>query len=658
MALILSVVLALSIPFVYLIMAYEHQTTVLETEAESTASFVTQLISANPEYWRFEQPRLEGILSHRPQYKQQESRRIVDVNNVVLAQSLDAPETPLVTRAHSLYDSGTVVARIEISRSFRPYLIRALALALFGFGFGAASFFLLRVLPLRALDQALKALQDSEVKFRAIASTAADAIIVMDQRGNITFWNNAAETMFGYTREEAIGKELHLLLAPPSFHESYRRGFEHFSRTGQGPAIGNTLEFTALRKDGTQFPIEVSTSAIALTGAWHAVGIIRDITERKKTEAELLKLEKIESLGVLAGGIAHDFNNLLTVILGSVSLARRDAGLSEQSSKRLEDAERAAHRARGLTQQLLTFSKGGAPVKRTSSIREIIEESCDFSLSGSNVKCASSFGDDIRPVEVDAGQISQVMHNLMLNAVQAMPAGGTIQVTCENVAVGPGDPLPLTAGPYVKISVQDRGIGIPTENLSRIFDPYFTTKEKGSGLGLATSYSIIKQHGGDVSVESKPGVGSIFHIYLPASPQGLPARGSEPKGLVRGKGRILLMDDEESVCEVAGEMLKALGYEPAYARDGAEALQLYREAAEDGAPFHTVIMDLTIPGGMGGKEAIKLLRKLDPGARVVVASGYSNDPIMAEFRTYGFSGVMAKPYTLETLDATLRTVMA
>ena len=658
LALLLSCLLAVAIPAGYLVMLYEHQTAVLETEAESTAFAVSQLISANPEYWRFEQPRLEGFLSQqRPADQQAESRRIVDTDRVVLAQTAEGLESPVITRSHALYDSGKIVAQLEISRSLRPFLVNALIMGCIGLGFGAVSFLLLRVFPLRALDGALKSLQESEDKFSAIAATAADAIIVMDPHGGITYWNGAAEKMFGYTFSEAVGRELHTLIAPATFRESYQKGFSRFVQTGQGPAIGGTLEFTALRKNGTHFPIEVSTSAVELMGAWHAVGIIRDITERKKTETELLKLEKLESLGVLAGGIAHDFNNLLTVILGNISLAQLETDSQSKTYSKLVTVERAVLTARELTQQLLTFAKGGAPIKKTSSLRDIIGESCSFSLSGSNVKCRFSFAEDLMPADVDAGQISQVMHNLILNAAQAMPQGGSIHVSCTNAASGPGGIQPLDQGPYIKISVADQGHGIPKENLSKIFDPYFTTKPKGSGLGLATSYSIVSRHGGYISVESEPGRGAVFYVYLPASRQPLPLQEARGKARMNGAGRILVMDDEELVRTIAGEMLQALGYEPAFARDGEEALALYRDASAAGAPFDAVIMDLTVPGGMGGKDAVRKLLATDPWARVIVASGYSNDPVLAEFRSHGFQGMIAKPFTLEVFSSTLTEVL-
>ncbi len=658
LALGLSIVLALLIPAGYFFLSYERVSAVIQTEAEAAALSVSKLISSNPDYWRYEQPRLDAFLSRRPFETHQEIWRIVDSSENVLAQRSDMVDPPLITRVYPLYEFGKVIGRIEISRSLRPYLFKTAGLAAAGFLLGALLFFLIRVFPLRALDQALQSLQESEAKFRAIASTAADGLIVMDNHGRSAYWNHTAEKMFGYTLEEAAGRELHALIAPQAYHERYTRGFEQFLKSGNGPAIGHTLEFTALRKDGASFPIEVSTSAVELNGSWHAVGIIRDISGRKKTENELMKLEKLESLGILAGGIAHDFNNLLTVILGNIALAQFDAAGSDALLKRLSDGEKAVLRARELTQQLLTFAKGGAPIKKTISIRDIVKEACGFSLSGSNVKCLLDFADDLKPADADAGQISQVVHNLVINAIQAMPGGGTLRVTCENTTVPAGGALPLNPGPYVRISFQDEGPGIPKEIQSKIFDPYFSTKPKGSGLGLATCYSIVQRHGGHLAVEPEPGSGAVFHVYLPASSHELPEQPQKPHALVSGSGKVLVMDDEADVRNVVGDMLKTLGYEPVFAREGAEALAIYQHAAQTPAHFKAVIMDLTIPGGMGGKEAVKKMLEIDPSARVIVASGYSNDPVMSAFESYGFSGVIEKPYTVDTLSTTLHEVIS
>jgi CheY-like chemotaxis protein len=317
-------------------------------------------------------------------------------------------------------------------------------------------------------------------------------------------------------------------------------------------------------------------------------------------------------------------------------------------------------RAKDLTQQLMTFAKGGEPIKQPASIAELLQEAASFALRGSNVRYECAIAKDLWPVEIDAGQISQVIHNLIINADQAMPGGGVIWIQAENLRVStegvePG--VPLHEGRYVKIAIIDQGIGIPKEHLPKIFDPYFTTKQGGSGLGLATTYAVIKKHGGYITTGSELGVGTTFRIYLPAAQRPIISRrdgAAPPQG---GRGRILVMDDEETIRELVGDILSQIGYEAAFARDGDEAIERYKKARETGRPFAAVIMDLTIPGGMGGKEAIQQLRAIDPEVKGIVSSGYSNDPVMADFRAYGFMGVIAKPYRPSELSDVVHRVL-
>ncbi|MBA7534820.1 Sensor kinase CckA [subsurface metagenome] len=362
-------------------------------------------------------------------------------------------------------------------------------------------------------------------------------------------------------------------------------------------------------------------------------------------------------MGILAGGIAHDFNNILTVILGNISLARISTDQDIISSS-LEEAEQASIRAEDLTRQLLTFSKGGSPIKKTVPIEELIRESAGFALRGSNVKCEYSIPEDLWPADVDEGQVIQVIGNLVINADQAMPEGGVIKVSSENVNIRPEDAVPVKNGEYVKISIKDRGIGIAREHLEKIFDPYFTTKQKGSGLGLSISYSIIRNHDGHIDVESYPGLGSTFHIYIPASPEkaGEKKEKEEEKPLA-GTGKILVMDDEEMIRRFAGKCLKHIGYGVTLAKEGAGAVKLYKDARDAGKPFDIVILDLTVPGGMGGEEALKKLIEIDPEVKALVSSGYSDAPVMANYREFGFCGVIAKPYEIKELNENLNKLL-
>lgn len=389
---------------------------------------------------------------------------------------------------------------------------------------------------------------------------------------------------------------------------------------------------------------------------------IRDVSEKRRMEEELFKAHKLESIGILAGGIAHDFNNLLTAILGNISLSKMYVSEGDSVYAKLTEAEKASLRARDLTQQLLTFSRGGAPVKKKASIAAIARESASFTLSGSRSSCLFHIADDLWPAAVDEGQMSQVINNLILNADQAMPSGGIIEVTCVNARLGEEELPPLREGRYVVVSVKDHGVGIPFEALPRIFDPYFTTKQGGKGLGLAAVYSIVRNHEGHITVDTRPDKGTTFTLYLPCgevdSAGAADDQGEPPEsGLPECSGKVLVMDDEENIREVIGEMLDFIGYETEFARDGAEAVALYARALGSGEPFAAVILDLTIPGGMGGKEAVEKLRALDPGVRAIVSSGYSNDPIMSDYLGFGFRGIITKPYKLTELKKVLSEVI-
>src|SRR5712691_4439686 len=399
--------------------------------------------------------------------------------------------------------------------------------------------------------------------------------------------------------------------------------------------------------------VEERTAALAQANA----ALLEQIAERQRMEEELLKARKIKSVGVLAAGIAHDFNNLLAGILCYVSLAKVVAQTDATMVAYLSEAEQACQRATALTQQLLTFAKGGAPVRYTVAIVELLKESVGFALRGANIRGDIQIAADLWPVDVDAGQINQVINNIVLNAVQAMPGGGTIEVRAENIVFEVGVPFPLREGQYVKITVQDYGYGIPKEVLSNIFDPYFTTKAEGSGLGLTTAYAIVTKHDGYITVTSEVGLGTAVVIYLPASQQALVSAQIYPHLPLSGSGRILVMDDEEMIRGLLRALLETLGYSVECVQDGAEAVAVYQRAQAAGQPFATVILDYTMPGGMGGLETLSRLRAIDPQVKALISSGYANNPVMADWAYYGFSGVVAKPYTMAQLQEVMHNVL-
>ena len=487
-----------------------------------------------------------------------------------------------------------------------------------------------------------------------------DGFIAADTDGNVAMINNVAERLTGWRQDQIVGKPLVEIFN--ILNERTRKPcstmLDRIVETGS--VVGTANHAIVVSREGVERLIEISAAPIRdkTNRKLGTVLVFRDITEKEHLEAERRKAEKLESLGVAAGGIAHDFNNLLTAIIGNLSLSLISLPPDDEMYERLGAAKKASLRAQELAQQLLTFAKGGAPIKKTASIGQLIKDTVTFSIRGSSIRSDFEMPDDLWPVEVDSGQISQVVNNLAINAEQAMPGGGTLKVKSENFFLAAENAAlsPLRVGKYVKISVRDEGIGIPEEYLKKIFDPYFTTKPKGSGLGLATSYSIVKNHDGLITVESKVGMGSVFSLYLPATDKQVAferAR-SEP---AKGKGRILALDDEEAICELVKAALTPLGYEVTTVQDGQSAINAYKEAMAGDRKFDAVISDLTIPGGMGGAECIKRLVEMDPSVKAIVSSGYAMDPVMSRYREYGFCACIAKPYEVSDLGHVLHEVL-
>lgn len=487
-----------------------------------------------------------------------------------------------------------------------------------------------------------------------------DGVIVTDISSNIMLLNRVAEEITGWTDEEAKGKPLAEVfnIINETTREKCENPIDHVLRTGV--VVGLAKHTALIRRDGTEIIIADSAAPIHDKQS-RTIGIVlvfRDVTAQYRMEQEMQKMQKLESLGVLAGGLAHDFNNLLTAIIGNLSLAKMYVGVDHKAFERLSAAEKAAQRATDLTQQLLTFAKGGAPVKKLGSISEVVKEAVNFALSGSNIKCLYNVPSSLWSAEMDKGQMSQVFNNLIINSMHAMPDGGTVSIRFENKAIHDGEVPSLAAGNYIKITFQDEGTGMPEEITGKIFEPYFTTKKDGSGLGLATAFSILKRHNGHITVESTRNVGTTFYIYVPAVMDMVYSETEEKEGIRHGHGRVLIMDDEVIIRNVGGEILNALGYEVGFAKDGTEAIEAYKQAEKEQRPFDIVIMDLTIPGGIGGKETVRKLLEFAPHAKVIVSSGYSADPIMSDYAKYGFCGVITKPYNVNQVSGVISRIMS
>lgn len=506
-------------------------------------------------------------------------------------------------------------------------------------------------------QQAKAALEESEERYRTLFENNHTVMLLIDPEGGcIIDANPAACHFYGFDRETMQRMniaEINPLGGEPLLTEREQadtRQCRHFYSQ-------HRLADEQMRE------VEVYTGPISIDEKVHLYFIIHDITDRKRMEEELVRTHKLESIGVLAGGIAHDFNNLLAIVMGTITLAKISAGEDERIFEELSRAEAACIQARELTARLITFSEGGGPLKKVQVLDRLLKESAGMALSGSSVRCTFELPDNLWPVLIDEGQMQQVVLHLVGNAREAMAEGGTVSICGENVRLQENEIPPLKGGAYVKWSVEDHGRGISEEHLSRIFDPYFTTKKlgniKGMGLGLAICHSIVKKHEGLILCQTEVGKGTKFTIYLPASPEEKVLSHEEVVTPSEGaKGKILVMDDEETVRQVMGQILNYLGYEVATAEDGEAAVALHREAIDNAQPFDLVILDLTVRGGMGGKLAIQKMSEFEPGVRAIIATGYSNDPTVQSFRDYGFVGAITKPFTLMTLKTVIHDVLA
>ena len=513
------------------------------------------------------------------------------------------------------------------------------------------------------LRRAQDELVESRDRYSDLYDFAPVGYVTVSHKGLILEANLTLADMLRVERRALVKQRLSAFIVPDDHNAFYRYRREILESRQR-----HTCRFRMLRRDAE--PLWVEMDSILIEADDESDPRLRmaiiDITERVRAEEALQRVQRLESIGTLAGGIAHDFNNLLLGVFGNVSIAREQLSKDHPASDFLERAESTMDRAIRLTKQLLTFARGGGPVKEDVDIGKLVEESVRSDLSGSNVMPVFEQAEDLWMADVDKGQVEQVLSNLTVNASQAMPDGGHLYITLENAEISEDAVPDLNPGRFIKVTVRDEGTGIDKNDLDRIFDPYFSTRQTGSGLGLATAYSIIKKHGGHIEVDSELGKGTTFVLLLPASEsQHLPGSPHLPETepavaerlTTEPTARILVMDDEGMIREVTAEMLERSGYSAEAADGGKQAIEMYKQAMDAGRPFDGVIMDLTIPGGIGGEEAIRGILAIDPDAVAIVSSGYADDPVLAHYAEYGFKGVLAKPYTMSQLQDVLSRIL-
>jgi PAS domain S-box-containing protein len=542
----------------------------------------------------------------------------------------------------------------------------------------------------------MQTLDEQSNVYRVLVENSLGLMCIHDLDGVLLSVNPAVTQSLGYSSEEGVGRSLRDFLAPEvrSLFDAYLKrirreatdsglmrlqakdGTERiwfyrnirYEPPGETPCVlGHAIDITEriraeqalkaaqkeLQQARDELAVRVAERTSDLEQANH---LLRDeIRQREQIEEELLRTRKLEALGVLAGGIAHDFNNFLTVIQGKIGLAKMHLCNGAPIEDLLDQTDRACERAADLASQLLTFARGGEPVRRTISVARLLRDAAQLARAGAPVSIVEHIAADLWAADLDASQVSNALHNLLLNARQAMPGGGIIEIDAANAVLDAASPS-LAPGRYVKIQIHDTGVGIPSEILPRIFDPYFTTKENGSGLGLATAYSVVSKHGGHLGVRSTPGVGTTFSVHLPASEME-EASGQTPRAAVKGRGRVLVMDDDREIRDLLARVLEIQGFEAECVLDGAEAIAAYESAQQSERRFDAVLLDLTIPGGMGGLEAAGKLRELDPDVKLIASSGYSDAPVMSDFSRHGFDERLPKPWTPSQVAAVLARVL-
>ncbi|MFO7727614.1 MAG: PAS domain S-box protein [Desulfonatronovibrio sp.] len=485
--------------------------------------------------------------------------------------------------------------------------------------------------------------------YRQLFDNSPKAMVLSDENLLVVDINKAFTSLFGYRSRDLAGQDINELIIPREQRHEKKEIEQHVQ---DGKPVN--FETRRITRAGQIIDVEVLCVPVTFDGKFNGFfSIFSDLTEKLRMERDLARQQKLESIALLAGGIAHDFNNILAIILANTSLGKTLSPDSPQIQDNLDKIENASLRAKDLTRQLITFAKGGEPVKDTFDLKKLLQDTVSFAMSGSSSRISFDMDHPLKPVFADQGQISQIIQNLAINADQAMPDKGLLKIKARNIVLDIQNDYALPPGDHVLVKFADNGTGIRPEDINRIFDPYFTTKQHGSGLGLAVTHSIVKKHGAFIKVESTPGKGTEFTIVLQASDQA-PKQESTHAGHKPVNARVLLMDDEPDILEVTAEYLETMGYSVEKARDGHEAISLYLTALNNDQTFDIVVSDLTVPGGMGGKELIRELKDINPDLRAIVSSGYADDPVISEHKAYGFSAMIVKPYSIEELDRLIR----